>query len=180
MLTTLMVRHCVACSMMLPLGMAGLNISALIMIHCFNIIDGNNIAVDCFSYRPLREIRFRHGHGQGYPPQYPPQVLHRGEDAQSTSWGRPSTLSSMASGKKALLLSWVARKEKRERLCRYIARPAVAVSRLSLSSTRKVLYTLKARGSRRPTGMGRPRWSSIGQLSALYSSTMGGCELFDD
>ena len=37
---------------------------------------------------------------------------------------------------------------KRERLCRYIARPAVAVPRLSLSSTGKVLYTLKARGSR--------------------------------
>ena len=32
---------------------------------------------------------------------------------------------------------------KRERLCRYIARPAVAVPRLSLSSTVKVLYTLK-------------------------------------
>ena len=34
-------------------------------------------------------------------------------------------------------------KDKRERLCRYIARPAVAVPRLSLSSTGKVLYTLK-------------------------------------
>ena len=34
-------------------------------------------------------------------------------------------------------------KNKRERLCRYIARPAVAVPRLSLSSTGKVLYTLK-------------------------------------
>ena len=32
---------------------------------------------------------------------------------------------------------------KRERLCRYIARPAAAVPRLSLSSTGKVLYTLK-------------------------------------
>ena len=32
---------------------------------------------------------------------------------------------------------------KRERLCRYIARPAVAVPRLSLSSTGKVVYTLK-------------------------------------
>ena len=30
-------------------------------------------------------------------------------------------------------------KDKRERLCRYIARPAVAVARLSLSSTGKVL-----------------------------------------
>ena len=34
-------------------------------------------------------------------------------------------------------------KDKRERLCRYIARPAVAVPRLSLSSTGKVLYTFK-------------------------------------
>jgi hypothetical protein len=34
-------------------------------------------------------------------------------------------------------------KDKRERLCRYIARPAVAVPRLSLSSTGKVIYTLK-------------------------------------
>ena len=34
-------------------------------------------------------------------------------------------------------------KDKRERLCRYIARPAVAGLRLSLSSTGKVLYTLK-------------------------------------
>jgi len=34
-------------------------------------------------------------------------------------------------------------KDKRERLCRYIARNAVAVPRLSLSSTGKVVYTLK-------------------------------------
>ena len=34
-------------------------------------------------------------------------------------------------------------KNKRERLCRYISRPAVAVPRLSLSSTGKVVYTLK-------------------------------------
>ena len=34
-------------------------------------------------------------------------------------------------------------KDKRERLCRYISRPAVATPRLSLSSTGKVLYTLK-------------------------------------
>jgi len=32
---------------------------------------------------------------------------------------------------------------KRERLCRYMARPAVAIPRLSLSSTGKVAYTLK-------------------------------------
>ena len=34
-------------------------------------------------------------------------------------------------------------KNKRERLCRYIARPPVAVPRLSLDSTGKVVYTLK-------------------------------------
>ena len=34
-------------------------------------------------------------------------------------------------------------KDKREKLCRYIARPAVAVPRLALSSTGKVVYTLK-------------------------------------
>jgi hypothetical protein len=34
-------------------------------------------------------------------------------------------------------------RDKRERLCRYIARPAVATPRLSLSSTGKVVYTLK-------------------------------------
>ncbi len=34
-------------------------------------------------------------------------------------------------------------KDKRERLCRYISRPAVAVPRLSLSSAGKVVYTLK-------------------------------------
>ena len=44
-------------------------------------------------------------------------------------------------------------KSKRERpggvpLCRHIALPAVAVPRLSLSPTGKVVYTLKARGSR--------------------------------
>jgi len=34
-------------------------------------------------------------------------------------------------------------KDKRERLCRYVARPGVAVPRLSLSSTGEVVYTLK-------------------------------------
>ena len=34
-------------------------------------------------------------------------------------------------------------RDKRERLCRYIARPAVAIPRLSLSSAGKVAYTLK-------------------------------------
>ena len=33
-------------------------------------------------------------------------------------------------------------KDKRERLCLYIARPAVAIPRLSLSFTGKVVYTL--------------------------------------
>jgi hypothetical protein len=36
-------------------------------------------------------------------------------------------------------------KDKRERLCRYIARPAVAVPHLPLSSIGRVLYTLKTR-----------------------------------
>ena len=34
-------------------------------------------------------------------------------------------------------------KDKRERLCRYISRPAAALPRFSLSSTGKVVYTLK-------------------------------------
>jgi hypothetical protein len=34
-------------------------------------------------------------------------------------------------------------RDKRERLCRYIARPPVATPRLSLSSTGNVVYTLK-------------------------------------
>ena len=33
-------------------------------------------------------------------------------------------------------------KDKRERLCRYIARPAVAIPRLSLGSAGEVIYTL--------------------------------------
>ena len=43
-------------------------------------------------------------------------------------------------------------RNKRERLCRYIARPAVAIPRLSLSSTGKVVYSLKT-----PYPMGRLR-----------------------
>ena len=58
-------------------------------------------------------------------------------------------------------------RDKRERLCRYIARPAVAIPRLSLSSTGKVVYSLKARGSRRPTGMVLLKWVSRGRPSAL-------------
>ncbi len=47
-------------------------------------------------------------------------------------------------------------KDKREHFCRYIARPAVAVPRLSLSAIGKAVYTLKT-----PYWMGRPRWPSI-------------------
>ncbi len=46
-------------------------------------------------------------------------------------------------------------------LCRYIARPAIAIPRLSLSSSGKVVYSLKARGSRRPIETERLRWPSI-------------------
>ena len=51
--------------------------------------------------------------------------------------------------------------DKRERLCRYIARPAVAIPRLSLSSTGKVVYTLKTpyrdgKGSPCPAPPGAP------------------------
>ncbi len=52
-------------------------------------------------------------------------------------------------------------RSKRERLCRYIARPAIAIPRLSLSSSGKVVYSLKARGSRRPIETERLRWPSI-------------------
>jgi hypothetical protein len=66
-------------------------------------------------------------------------------------------------------------KNKRERLCHCIVRPPVAVPRLSLSSTGKVVYSLKARGSRRPTGMERLRWRSTGRPSAggLHRSVGG-------
>ena len=40
-------------------------------------------------------------------------------------------------------------RDKHERLFRYIAGPAIAVPRLSISSTGNVAYSLKARGSRR-------------------------------
>ena len=55
-------------------------------------------------------------------------------------------------------------KSKRERLCRYIARPAVAVPRLSLSSTGKVVYSLKARGSRRAVADTLPGRYNSGSL----------------
>jgi hypothetical protein len=41
-----------------------------------------------------------------------------------------------------LMLLWIGLKEL-VRMCRYITRPAVVVPRLSLSSTGKVVYTLK-------------------------------------
>jgi hypothetical protein len=55
-------------------------------------------------------------------------------------------------------------KNKRERLCRYIARPAVAIPRLSQSSTGKVVYSLKARGSRRAVADALPGWDDTGGL----------------
>lgn len=45
-------------------------------------------------------------------------------------------------------------REKRERLFRYIARPAVAIPRLSFSSTGKVIYTLKT-----------PYWDGMTQVA---------------
>ena len=58
-------------------------------------------------------------------------------------------------------------KDKRERLCRYIARPAVAVPRLSLSSTGKVLYTLKTPYRDGTTQVGCDPVHFIARLAAL-------------
>jgi hypothetical protein len=58
-------------------------------------------------------------------------------------------------------------KDKRERLCRYIARPAVAVPRLSLSSTGKVLYTLKTPYRDGTTQVGFDPVHFIARLAAL-------------
>jgi hypothetical protein len=58
-------------------------------------------------------------------------------------------------------------KEKRERLCRYIARPAVAVPRLSLSSTGKVVYTLKTPYSDGTTQVAFDPVDFIARLAAL-------------
>ena len=63
-------------------------------------------------------------------------------------------------------------KEKRERLCRYISRPAVAVPRLSLSSTGKVVYTLKTPYSDGTTQVafdrgGHPPVDFVARLAAL-------------
>jgi hypothetical protein len=57
-------------------------------------------------------------------------------------------------------------KDKRERLCRYIARPAVAVPRLSLSSTGKVVYTPED---------ALPGWNDPGSLRPCrFHSSIGG------
>ena len=58
-------------------------------------------------------------------------------------------------------------KEKRERLCRYIARPAIAVPRLSLSSTGKVVYTLKTPYSDGTTQVAFDPVDFIARLAAL-------------
>ena len=58
-------------------------------------------------------------------------------------------------------------KEKRERLCRYISRPAVAVPRLSLSSTGKVVYTLKTPYRDGTTQVAFEPVDFIARLSAL-------------
>ena len=58
-------------------------------------------------------------------------------------------------------------KEKRERLCRYISRPAVAVPRLSLSSTGKVVYTLKTPYSDGTTQVAFDPVDFVARLAAL-------------
>jgi hypothetical protein len=58
-------------------------------------------------------------------------------------------------------------KDKRERLCRYIARPAVAVPRLSLSSTGKVVYTLKTPYNDGTTQLAFDPVDFIARLAAL-------------
>ena len=60
-------------------------------------------------------------------------------------------------------------KDKRERLCRYIARPAVAVPRLSLSSTGKVLYTLKTPYRDGTTQVAFDPVDFVARLAALVS-----------
>ena len=58
-------------------------------------------------------------------------------------------------------------KDKRERLCRYIARPAVAVPRLSLSSTGKVINCLKTPYSDGTTQVAFDPMDFIARLVAL-------------
>jgi hypothetical protein len=58
-------------------------------------------------------------------------------------------------------------KEKRERLCRYIARPAVAAPSLSLSTTGKVVYTLKTPYRNGTTQVGFDPVDFIARLAAL-------------
>jgi hypothetical protein len=58
-------------------------------------------------------------------------------------------------------------KDKRERLCRYIARPAVAVPRLSRSSTGKVVYTLETPYNDGTTQVAFDTVDFIARLAAL-------------
>jgi hypothetical protein len=58
-------------------------------------------------------------------------------------------------------------KEKRERLCRYMSRPAEAVPGLSLSSTGKVVYTLKTPYSDGTTQVAFEPVDFIARLAAL-------------
>ena len=62
---------------------------------------------------------------------------------------------------------------KRERLCRYIARPAVATPRLSLSSTGKVVYTLKTPYSDGTTQVAFDPVDFIARLAALARARSG-------
>ena len=64
-------------------------------------------------------------------------------------------------------------RNKRERLCRYIARPAVAVPRLSLSSTGKVVYTLKTPYRDGTTQVAFDPVDFIARLAALARARSG-------
>ena len=64
-------------------------------------------------------------------------------------------------------------KDKRERLCRYIARPAVAIPRLSLSSTGKVLYTLNTPYRDGTTQVAFESVDFIARLAALARARSG-------
>ena len=62
---------------------------------------------------------------------------------------------------------------KRERLCRYMARPAVATPRLSLSSTGTVVYTLKTPYSDGTTQVAFDPVDFIARLAALARARSG-------
>ena len=64
-------------------------------------------------------------------------------------------------------------RNKRERLCRYIARPAVAIPRLSLSSTGKVVYTLKTPYRDGTTQVAFDPVDFIARLAALVPKPRG-------